>query len=111
MTQAQEAKEMENGERLAKMEQKTDNIERLVTDINNKFNAFTEIYVPRTEINLMLEARDKQIDDVSSDLKEKADKGDIERIVKEKDNWQKNMPAWAAVIVAIIALVMPFLIN
>lgn len=102
---------MENGERLAKMEQKTDNIERLVTDINNKFNAFTEIYVPRTEINLMLEARDKQIDDVSSDLKEKADKGDIERIVKEKDNWQKNMPAWAAVIVAIIALVMPFLIN
>ena len=43
------------------------------------------------------------------DIEKKADKDDVERIIAEKDNWQKNMPAWAAVALAVISLLWPYL--
>ncbi|MCP3026595.1 hypothetical protein [Halobacillus sp. A5] len=49
----------------------------------------------------------KDIGDLEEDLKTKADKGDVERIVKDKDNWKKNLPAWVAVAISAIALLLP----
>ena len=42
-------------------------------------------------------------------LESKADKDDVERIIKEKDNWQKNMPAWVAVALAAASFLWPYL--
>ncbi|APC48949.1 hypothetical protein BME96_12430 [Virgibacillus halodenitrificans] len=98
----QEAKEMENGERLAKLEQQTDNIERIVTELNDNIKSFTAIYVPRTEIQLMLDARDKQISDLDKKLESKADSDEVKRIVKEDDNRKNNAPAWAAVMISAV---------
>ncbi|MCA1021785.1 hypothetical protein [Halobacillus litoralis] len=45
--------------------------------------------------------KDHEVD--IKDLKnKKADKGDIERIIKDRDNWQRNLPAWIAVVISVI---------
>jgi len=41
-------------------------------------------------------------------LENKADKDDVERIVKEKDNWKRNLPAWVAVAISAIAILIPY---
>lgn len=45
---------------------------------------------------------EKDIEDLEEDVKEKANKKDVERIIKEKDNWQRNLPAWIAVAISVI---------
>ncbi|MDL4842844.1 hypothetical protein [Aquibacillus rhizosphaerae] len=54
---------------------------------------------------------EKDIERMHVKISTKASKEDIERIVKEKDNWKKTFPSWVAVAVAVIALIMPFLTN
>lgn len=39
----------------------------------------------------------------------KAGKEDVERIVKQRENASRNLPAWAAVAISAIALILPFL--
>ncbi|WP_147296319.1 hypothetical protein [Halobacillus trueperi] len=40
---------------------------------------------------------------------EKADKDDVERIIKDKDNWQRNLPAWVAVAISAIVFVSQYI--
>ena len=42
-------------------------------------------------------------------LKDKADKEDVKRIVDEKDNWQRNLPAWIAVVISVIVFLSQFI--
>lgn len=52
---------------------------------------------------------EKDIDRIREKISKKASKEDVERIVKEKDNWKKTFPSWVAVAIAAIALILPFL--
>lgn len=111
-----EAKELENGERLAKVEQKVDNIERIANKIDNNFETFTNIFVPRTELTLMFNSRDEKITDIQDDLKEKADKSEIttvedkiDRTREEKRDWKKSLPVWIASVTGIAALLVSIL--
>ncbi|WP_164670974.1 hypothetical protein [Virgibacillus doumboii] len=54
---------------------------------------------------------EKDIERVQEKVSTKANKADVERIVEEKDNWKRNLPGWAAVVIAAIALIMPYFIN
>ncbi|MFC0525770.1 hypothetical protein ACFFGV_19515 [Pontibacillus salicampi] len=49
------------------------------------------------------------IEKMEKEVKRKADNDDVERIVKDKDNWKRNMPAWVAVALSAIALLLPYL--
>ncbi|WP_102335752.1 hypothetical protein [Salimicrobium jeotgali] len=51
----------------------------------------------------------KDIEDLEEDIKEKADQTDVERIIKEKDNWQRNLPSWVAVIISIIVFISQYI--
>lgn len=107
-----EAKELENGERLAKLEQKVDNIERIANKIDNNFETFTNIFVPRTEIQLMFDSRDKEISNIRGELKEKATKEELQNTndkiseaKQEKQNWWKSVPVWIGVAVGIATII------
>ena len=52
---------------------------------------------------------EKDVDHLREKLATKASKEDVERIVKENDNWKKTFPSWVAVAIAAIALILPFL--
>ncbi len=104
-----EAKDMTDGERLVRVEENLKNVVQSMDKLNSNFENFTTVFVPRKEIDLMLQQRDEKIEELKSELDDKANGTEVERIVKEKDNWQKNLPSWAAVVIATIALITPFL--
>ncbi len=58
------------------------------------------------EANARSIQNEKDIESVEKDMKNKADKDDVDRIVKEKDNWKRNLPAWVAVAISAIALLL-----
>lgn len=51
---------------------------------------------------------EKDIEKIHVKISKKASKEDIERMVEEKDNWKKTLPAWVAIVVSIIAIAMQF---
>ncbi len=87
---------------LAKQTEKLDH----VLDIKQKVD---NTYDTAQAADRRSRANEKDIEDLDKDLKDKADKDDVERIIKEKDNWKKNMPAWVAVAISAIALLWPYI--
>lgn len=77
----------------AKVEADLSNIKELLLDIKDELRGFNQTYVPRTELNEMFRSRDEQIKEI-----------------KENKNASKNLiVSWAAVIVGIIAIILPFI--
>ncbi|MYL41834.1 hypothetical protein [Virgibacillus salexigens] len=54
---------------------------------------------------------EKDIERMREKVSTKASKEDVKRIVDEKDNWKKILPSWVAVVIAAIALILPFITN
>ena len=51
---------------------------------------------------------EKDIGKLQTKVSTKANKDDVKRIVDDKDNWQRNLPAWVAATIAIVALLLPY---
>ena len=51
---------------------------------------------------------EKDINNLQTKVSTKANKDDVKRIIDEKDNWQRNLPAWVAAMIAIVALLLPY---
>jgi predicted RNase H-like nuclease (RuvC/YqgF family) len=81
--------EMTDVERVARIEERLDAIERVILRMEAKLDAWQETYVPRTEINEMFRARDEQI----RELKE------------EQRNSKQVWPQWVAAIAAIMSVI------
>lgn len=80
--------EPRNIERLASVETKLESIEAALIRMDAKLDAWNQNYVPRQEINEMFRARDKELEQI-----------------KLNATTNKNiLPSWAAVIVAIAAM-------
>jgi hypothetical protein len=85
--------DVKNGERLARVEQDVVTVKDFLVRIDSKLDAWQNTYVPRQEINEMFRARDKEITEL-------------------KDNKKHNSTqfvAWAAVIVALVSIVLPYI--
>lgn len=87
-----------------------------IGELNIKFDNITEMKdtLEATKETAMEAKRNSQqnaeaIRDIKDKLDQKADSEDVEHIVKEKDNWQRGLPAWFAVIVALITFLSTYL--
>ncbi|MCD5324797.1 MULTISPECIES: hypothetical protein [Pontibacillus] len=98
---------------VAEQSQKLDN----VLDVKEKVEKTQET---ANEANRRSKRNEEDIEEVEKELKNKAskellqgkaDKSEVERIVQEKDNWKRNMPAWVAVAISAIAFLWPYLTN
>ena len=96
----QEAINMTDGERLVRLEEKMETVIQNTDKMNKNFDNFTNTFVPRKELELMLQQRDKEIDNINVDL-EKA----------EKNKWslRSMWPAWLGVGIAAFSLFKDFL--
>ncbi|KHE73142.1 hypothetical protein [Halobacillus sp. BBL2006] len=84
---------------MAELNGKVDKILSLEEKVNNTY-----------DIAKGAERRSKDNDDDIKDLKrQKADKDDVERIIKDKDNWQRNLPAWIAVVISVVVFMSKFI--
>lgn len=83
---------MQNEQRMTKMEADLDNIKELLIDIKNDLKNMNQAYVPRNEINIMFQQRDKEILDIKTNL----------------SDGKRNVPNWISSIVAIIAMLIAY---
>jgi hypothetical protein len=81
--------EPRNLERLASVETELKGIKEFLVRLDGKLDAWSNIYVPRQEINEMFRSRDKDIQDLKDNKKD------------SKYLWV----AWVAVAVSIVSLV------
>lgn len=84
-------------ERMATVETELKQINKLLMKLDEKFDNMNTQYVPRSEIDEKFKSRDEKVILIQAD------------ILSMKANQQTNKsiyPAWAAVIVAILATVM-----
>ena len=54
---------------------------------------------------------EKDIESLKKDITFTASKDDVERIVKQRENTFKNMPAWIALFISLAGFVLTYLIN
>ncbi|RWZ59899.1 hypothetical protein EQV77_00955 [Halobacillus fulvus] len=87
---------------LAEQNQKLDN----VLDVKKKVEETSKI---AAEADRVSQQNVKDIKKFEEEMRDKADKDEVERIIKEKDNWQRNLPAWVAALIALLAWVVPIL--
>jgi hypothetical protein len=79
--------------KMAKVETDLSNIKELLLDIRGELKGLNQTYVPRMEINEMFRSRDE----------------DIKEIKSSQNSSKQLIVAWAAVIVAIVAIIIPFM--
>jgi hypothetical protein len=85
-------------ERMATMETKLGSIESLLTKLDDKFDNLNNAYVPRSEIDVLFKQRDDRISAIVAEMV----------VIKQSGHSNRALiAAWAAVIVAILALTMP----
>lgn len=85
--------------RMSYLEAELKGIKDYLVRMDGKLDAWQQNYVPRNELGEMFRARDKDIQDVSSEVDKLRDN------LKEDQRSNKNLwPAWAAVIVSAAAL-------
>ncbi|WP_157087640.1 hypothetical protein [Oceanobacillus damuensis] len=79
---------MENSERLAVVETKLEQISVTINSMNDKLDVWNQSYVPRAEIDLKFDARDKKIEQIDKKLE-----------AEEHNKWsiRKLWPAWLGV--------------
>lgn len=91
---SQEAKEMDNAERLAIVETELKQLNKMMTNINDKLDVWNQNYVPRNEINVMFEQRDKSIKNVDAKF---------EAAEQNKFSLRRMWPAWLGVGIAALS--------
>ncbi|MBP1950307.1 hypothetical protein [Virgibacillus litoralis] len=86
-----------------------------ITELAGKIDNLTDMKETLVETKKVADSannrsteNEKDINDLQTKVSTKANKEDVERIVKEKDNWKRNLPAWVAAIIAIVALLLPY---
>lgn len=84
---------MESAAKSAKMETDLSNIKELLLEIKGELKGLNQTYIPRSELNEMFRARDEQIKEI------KSNHGSNKQLIV----------AWAAVCVAIVAIILPFI--
>jgi F0F1-type ATP synthase membrane subunit b/b' len=94
-------------ERMAKVETDLTNIKELLLDIKGELKDFNQTYVPRMEINEMLRSRDEETKALKEEIKEKATKEEVRELRSNQNSGKQLLVAWAAVIVAIVAIILP----
>ncbi|QAS52364.1 hypothetical protein [Halobacillus litoralis] len=87
---------------LAQQNQKLDN----VLDMKRKVE---ETQVVANEADRVSKQNKKDIKEWDEKMEKKADRDDVERIIKQKDNWQRNLPAWVAVVIAVMGFLSRFI--
>lgn len=92
--------EVQTYERMATLEAKLSTIESLLTKLDDKFDSLNNAYVPRAEIDVLFRQRDDQIAVL---------KLEIINIRQDKHNNRALLPAWVATVIALIALVAPYI--
>jgi hypothetical protein len=93
--------EVQTYERMATMEAKLGTIESLLTKLDDKFDNLNNAYVPRAEIDVLFRQRDDKLDILMAE---------VALMKQNKQNSKALIASWAAVLVAIIALVAPLVI-
>ncbi|NBI29014.1 hypothetical protein [Chengkuizengella marina] len=88
--------EKEDIERMAKLEAELKSIRDVVVKMDTKLDTWNKSFVPRPELNEMFKARDKEIDDLNSQ---------IDDLRQDKRNNKSIVPAWAGVVVAFGAMI------
>jgi hypothetical protein len=83
------AEQTQQAERLARMETELISVKEYLVRMDGKLDAFTNIYVPRQEINEMFRSRDKEIQELKD---------------SKKDS-KTLIAAWAGVIIALGAAI------
>lgn len=86
-----------------------------ITQLAGKIDNLTDMKETLAQTKKTADAADnrsteneKDIVTLQTKVSTKASKDDLARIVKEKDNWKKSLPAWVAAIIAIVALLLPY---
>lgn len=86
-----------------------------ITELNGKIDNLTDMKETLQETRKVADSannrsieNEKDINNLQTKVSTKANKDDVKRIVDEKDNWQKNLPAWVAATIAIVALLLPY---
>lgn len=83
---------VQNEQRMTKMESNLENIQELLIDIKNDLKNMNQAYVPRNEINVLFQQRDKEIADIKTNLAD----------------GKRNVPNWISSIVAVIAMLIAY---
>ncbi|SEH78592.1 hypothetical protein SAMN05192559_104107 [Halobacillus karajensis] len=87
---------------LAQQNQKLDN----VLDMKKKVE---QTQVVANEADRVSKQNKKDIKAWDEKMEKKADKDDVERIIKQKDNWHRNLPAWIAVAISVIVFLSQYI--
>jgi archaellum component FlaC len=87
--------EAKDYERMATMEEQIKQLVQAVNSLTQKLDTWQGNYVPRQELGEMFRARDKDIQDLQTE---------IEKLRQEKNNSKPVVAAWAGVIVSVLAV-------
>ena len=86
-----------------------------ITELNGKIDNLTDMKETLQETKKVADSannrsieNEKDINNLQTKIPKKANKDDVKRIIDEKDNWQRNLPAWVAAAIAIVALLLPY---
>lgn len=91
---------MTDGERLVRLEEKMETVIQNTEKMNQNFDNFTNTFVPRKELELMLEQRDREIENIKQDQE-----------AAERNKWslRSMWPAWLGVGIAAFSLLKDFI--
>jgi len=84
----------EDGERLIRVEERLKNTGKELTKLNNNIEKFMNTFVPRSEMDLELKYRDKEIQDINDNLHD-----------MDQNKWsiRRLWPAWVAVAISLFS--------
>lgn len=83
---------IQDEQRMTRMETEIINIKELILDVREDIRNQNDSFVPRNEISVMFEQRDKEIATLQEDMKDK----------------RKLLPAWISSIVSVIAIAIAY---
>ncbi|WP_272466650.1 hypothetical protein [Terrihalobacillus insolitus] len=91
---------MENRERLAIVETELKQLNKMMTNINDKLDVWNQNYVPRNEIDEKFRSRDESLKEIK-----------LELTVMEQNKWslRRLWPAWMAVAIAVFSYFSKFI--
>ncbi|MFD2704249.1 hypothetical protein [Salibacterium lacus] len=81
-----------------------------VDQITNMKETVEETAKVAQEVQYKAAGNEKDISDLKTKVDEKASRHEVQRVIKERENWLRNLPAWVASIIAFAALFLQFLI-